>query len=283
MSEWISSLRGEFEALVSPEIDEHQISLARAALIIARTEYQNLDPEPYLDRFDYLAARVVQLLPDLPSTQEVIASLNQVLFEEERFEGNRADYYDPRNSFLNDVIDRKLGIPITLALVYMEVAQRVGFPLFGVGMPGHFLLKHYDVDGHETFLDPFNRGEVLTRAQCQTRLDEIYSAQVPLQPEFLHTVTRRQILTRMLNNLRQIYSNRRDFRRALVIVDLVLAIHPRSAEDMKQRAMLRYGLGQWRGTAEDLETYVRMAPDGSDADEMRQTALFLRRRMALMN
>ncbi len=283
MSEWISSLRGEFEALVSPEIDEHQISLARAALIIARLEYPDLDTEHYLEQLDRLAARVIEMLPDLPETQQVIAALNQVLFEEEGFQGNREEYYDPKNSFLNDVMDRKLGIPISLAVVYMEVAQRIGFPLFGVGMPGHFLLKHYDVDGRETFLDPFNRGEVLTRAQCQTMLDEIYSGQMPLQPEFLNTVTRRQILTRMLNNLRQIYMNQRDFRRALLVVDLVLGIHPRSAEDMKQRAMIRYGLNQWRGAAEDLETYVRMAPDASDADEMRQTALFLRRRMAMMN
>jgi len=283
MSEWISSLRGEFAALVSEEIDEHQISLARAALIIARTEYPGLDVDDYLERLDLFGARVMQLLPDLPETKQVIGALNQVLFEEEEFQGNREDYYDPRNSFLSEVLDRKLGIPITLALVYMEVAQRIGFPLFGVGMPGHFLLKHYDVDGEETFIDPFNRGDVLTRAQCQTRLDEIYSGQIPLQPEFLHTVTRRQMLTRMLNNLRQIYMNGRDFKRALVIVDLVLAIHPRSAEDMKQRGMLRHALNQWRGAAEDFETYARMAPDASDADEVRQTALFLRRRLAMMN
>lgn len=283
MSEWISSLRGEFATLVSEEIDEHRISLARAALVIARTEYPGLDDEEYLGRLDGLAARVADRLPELPETPQVIAALNQVLFAEEEFRGNREDYYDPRNSFLNEVLDRRLGIPITLALVYMEVAQRLGFPLFGVGMPGHFLLKHYDVDGRETFLDPFNRGDVLTRAQCQTRLDEIYAGEVSLQPEFLHTVTRRQMLTRVLNNLRQIYMNGRDFKRALVIVDLVLAIHPRSAEDMKQRAMLRYAMNQWRAAAEDLETYVRMAPEASDADELRQTALFLRRKLAGLN
>ena len=283
MSEWISSLRGEFATLVSEEIDEHRISLARAALVIARTEYPGLDDEEYLGRLDGLAARVADRLPELPETPQVIAALNQVLFTEEEFRGNREDYYDPRNSFLNEVLDRRLGIPITLALVYMEVAQRLGFPLFGVGMPGHFLLKHYDVDGRETFLDPFNRGDVLTRAQCQTRLDEIYAGEVSLQPEFLHTVTRRQMLTRVLNNLRQIYMNGRDFKRALVIVDLVLAIHPRSAEDMKQRAMLRYAMNQWRAAAEDLETYVRMAPEASDADELRQTALFLRRKLAGLN
>jgi regulator of sirC expression with transglutaminase-like and TPR domain len=283
MSEWISSLRGEFAALVSEEMDEHQISLARAALTIARTEYPDLDADEYLQRLDWYAARVQRMLPDLPETTQIIAALNYVLFIEEEFRGNDVDYYDPRNSFLNDVLDRKLGIPITLAIVYMEVAQRIGFPLFGVGMPGHFLLKHYDVAGNETFIDPFHRGDILTRADCQTRLDEIYSGQMPLQPEFLHTVTRRQLLTRVLANLRNIYMDRRDFRSALVVVDLVLALHPRSAEDMKQRAMLRYSLNQLRGAAEDLETYARMAPDASDADEMRQTALSLRRRLAMLN
>jgi regulator of sirC expression with transglutaminase-like and TPR domain len=283
MSEWISSLRGEFAAFVSEEIDEHQISLARAALTIARMEYPDLDVDDYLSRLDWYAARVEQMLPEIPETPQVIAALNYVLFHEEEFRGNQADYYDPRNSFLNDVLDRKLGIPITLAIVYMEVAQRLGFPLFGVGMPGHFLLKHYDVAGNETFIDPFHGGDILSRAECQSRLDEIYSGQIPLQPEFLHTVTRRQLLTRVLNNLRNIYMQRRDFRRALVVVDLVLAIHPRSAEDMKQRGMLRYAMGQLRGAAEDLEIYARMAPDASDADEMRQTALSLRRRLVILN
>ena len=283
MSEWISSLRGEFAALVSEEIDEHQISLARAALTIARTEYPDLDSEKYIEQLDWYASRVEQMLPDLPEPIQVIAAINYVLFGEEEFRGNDEDYYDPRNSFLNNVLERKLGIPISLAIVYMEVAQRIGFPLFGVGMPGHFLLKHYDVAGNETFIDPFHRGNILTRADCQTRLDEIYSGQIPLQPEFLHTVTRRQLLTRVLNNLRNIYTERRDFRRALVIVDLVLAIHPKSAEDMKQRAVMRYALGQLRGAAEDFETYARMAPDASDADEMRQTALSLRRRLAMLN
>lgn len=283
MSEWISSLRGEFTVLVSEEIDEHQISLARAALTIARTECPDLDLEKYLQQLDWYAARVEQMLPHLPEPVQVIAAINYVLFVEEGFRGNDEDYYDPRNSFLNEVLERKLGIPISLAIVYMEVGQRIGFPLFGVGMPGHFLLKHYDIAGNETFIDPFHRGDILTRADCQTRLDEIYAGQMPLQPEFLQTVTRRQLLTRVLNNLRNIYMERRDFRRALVIVDLVLAIHPRSAEDMKQRATLRYALGQLRGAAEDLETYARMAPDASDADEMRQTALSLRRRLAMLN
>jgi len=276
-------LREEFSLLVSHDIDEDRISLERAALTIARTEYPHLDVERYIRVLDRLGRRVAALLPSLADAQQTIQCLNRVMFEEEGFSGNTEDYYDTRNSFLNDVLDRKVGIPITLALVYMEVAQRVGFPLFGVGMPGHFLLKHYDVDGRETLIDAFQRGSILTHEQCQQRLDHIYAGHLPLQPEFLHTVSRRQMLTRMLNNLRNIYLTRRDLRRALLVVDLVLAVYPRSPEDMKQRAQLRFALGQLRAAADDFDTYVRMSPDASDADEVRQAALSIRRRLALMN
>jgi len=181
------------------------------------------------------------------------------------------------------VLERKLGIPITLAVVYMEVAHRVGFPLVGVGMPGHFLLKHYDVEGREILIDPFNRGSILTAKDCQRALDEIYGGQMPLQPEFLMAVSRRQVLVRMLNNLKSIYLSVRNFRKALPIVDLILAIYPRSPEDVKQRALLRWSLGQTRGALADLDDYLKMSPDASDADEIRQTAASLRRMMATMN
>jgi regulator of sirC expression with transglutaminase-like and TPR domain len=221
--------------------------------------------------------------PRIADPAETIAALNQVLFAEEEFRGNRDNYYDPRNSFLNDVLDRKLGIPITLALVYMEVARRIGFPLFGVGMPGHFLLKHYDIEGRETLLDAFNAGAVLTALECQNRLDEIYSGHLPLQPDFLMSVSRRQMLTRILNNLKNVYMSARNFRKGLEVVDLICAIYPRSPEDVKQRALLRYSVGQMRGAIEDLEEYLKMSPDASDADEIRHTALSIRRSLATLN
>jgi regulator of sirC expression with transglutaminase-like and TPR domain len=270
-------------ALVGPEIDDERIDLGRAALTIARSEYPELETERYLERLAELAERVAARLPQEAEPAPTIAALNTVLFEEEGFRGNEADYYDPRNSFLNEVLDRKLGIPITLAVVYMEVARHVGFPLFGVGMPGHFLLKHYDVEGRETLIDAFHCGRILTPQQCQQRLDEIYAGQLPLQPEFLVTVSRRQILIRMLNNLKAIYLGARNLHKALPIVDLVLAVYPRSPEDVRQRALLRYQLGQMRGAVEDLEDYLKMSPEASDADEMRQLALSLRRSLALRN
>ena len=119
-----------------------------------------------------------------PTARESIALLNRVLFQEEGLRGNRDDFYDPRNSFLNDVLDRKLGIPITLSVVYMEVARRVGFPVAGVGMPGHFLLKHYDVVAGEIFIDAFNRGSILSPDDCQQRLDEVYGGQIDMRAEY---------------------------------------------------------------------------------------------------
>jgi regulator of sirC expression with transglutaminase-like and TPR domain len=278
-----SDLIQAFAALVRSEIEDERVDLLRAALTFARIEDPQLDVEQYVRQVEELSHRVAARVQDLDEPTHVIAALNQVLFEEEMFRGNTVDYYSPRNSFLHDVLDRRLGIPISLALVYMEVARRVGFPLFGVGMPGHFLLKHYDAAGHSILIDAFERGIVVTEEDCRKKLNSIYSGQLTLQPEFLLPVTRRQMLTRMLNNLRSIYLSQRDFRRAVQVVDLILVIYPRSPEDVKQRAVLRYNLDDYRGALNDFEEYVKMSPDASDADEIRQTALSLRRSMAMMN
>jgi regulator of sirC expression with transglutaminase-like and TPR domain len=272
-----------FTALVRSEIEDERIDLLRAALTFARMEDPRLVVEHYVRRVDALAKRVAAKIQDPDDSQQMIAALNEVLFYEEVFRGNTVDYYSPRNSFLQHVLDRQLGIPISLALVYMEVARRVQFPLFGVGMPGHFLLKHYDVDGHATLIDVFERGSIVTEEDCRQKLNSIYSGQLALQPEFLLPVTRRQMLTRMLNNLRSVYLSQRDFRRAVQVVDLILVIYPRSPEDVKQRAVLRYNLDDYRGALNDFDEYVKMSPDASDAEEIKQTALSLRRSMAMMN
>lgn len=270
-----------FSAFVGPDIEDDEIDLVRASLVIARTEYPSLDIEGYASRVEELARRVSSLAPDL-QPRRTITALNHVLFGEVKLRGNREDYYDPRNSFLNDVFDRGLGIPITLSIVYMEVARRVGILLSGVGMPGHFLLKHYS-EGQEMLIDCFNRGDILSRQDCQSRLDEIYSGEMKLRPEFLHPISRRQILTRMLNNLKTVYLSTRNFRKALAIADLILVIYPRSAEDVKQRALLRYSMNLHRLAAEDLDEYLKISPDASDTEEIRQMSLAIRRMLALMN
>lgn len=282
-SKVVPDLTQAFAALVRSDVEDENVDLLRAALTFARIEEPQLDIERYVLQIAELASRVAAMIQDPGDPGQIIAALNQVLFQEEMFRGNTADYYNARNSFLHRVLDERTGIPISLALVYMEVGRRVGFALFGVGMPGHFLLKHYDVDGRAILIDAFEHGSIVTEEDCRQKLNDIYSGQLALQPEFLLPVTRRQMLTRMLNNLRSIYLSQRDFRRALQVVDLILVIYPRSPEDVKQRAVLRYNLNDYRGALGDFDEYVKMSPDASDADEVRQTALSLRRSMAMMN
>jgi regulator of sirC expression with transglutaminase-like and TPR domain len=278
-----SAAREDFAILVGTDVADEQIDLLAAGFAIARIEYPDLNTAEQIHRVDQLAMRVKRLVRPAADPRDIVLALNHVLFEVEAFRGNRDDYYDPLNSFLNDVLDRKVGIPITLSILYMEVARRVGFPMSGVGMPGHFLLKYYDIDGRDTLIDVYENGRIVSPADCQSRLDQIYSGQVPLQPDFLQPVGRRQILTRVLNNLKSIYLNSRNFRKALPVVDLILTIYPRSPEDVKARALLRYSVGQLRGSVEDFEDYLKMSPEASDADEIRQTALSIRRTMANMN
>jgi regulator of sirC expression with transglutaminase-like and TPR domain len=272
-----------FSDVVGPGVEDEKIDLLRGALLIAETDYPQLRPELYVRKIEELSVRAKSRLADFFDPGQSIPVLNQILFEEEGLRGNNEGYDDPRNSFINDVLDRKLGIPITLAVIYMEVARRIGFPLFGVGMPGHFLLKHYDVDGRQTLIDCFESGKILSATDCQHRLNEIYSGQLTLQPDFLGAVPRRQILMRMLNNLRSIYLTRRNFRKALQIVDLILAIYPRSPEDVKQRAVLLHEIGLTGRALEDFDLYLKMSPEASDADEIRQVSLSIRRKRATLN
>ena len=277
-----SALRG-FAVLVEQAHEDASIDVAAAALAIARTEYPSLDVPHYLGRLDALARRVRGRMRSNPTAREVIALLNRVLFDEDGLRGNHDDYYDPRNSFLNDVLDRKLGIPITLSVVYMDVARRVGFPIAGTGMPGHFLLKHYDVMAGEILIDPFNRGRIVGNKECQQRLNEIYSGEIELRPEFLHPVTHREILTRMLNNLRQIYFTQRNFPKGLVILDLLLAIPPRSPELLRERGLVRLNLEQFLGAAQDFGSYLQLQPEAADADDVRETLDMLRQLLARLN
>jgi regulator of sirC expression with transglutaminase-like and TPR domain len=279
----ISLLAKEFAALVSPEIEDEQIDLLTSALTIAKLEYPDLEVSQYREQVTTLADRVKERASRSTDSLEILGVINEVLYGDEGFRGNVSDYYDPKNSFFNDVLDRKLGIPITLSVLYMEVARRAGVPVFGVGMPGHFLLKFYEIDGRELFLDAYNSGRLLSPEDCQEKLTEIYNGQIPLDAKFLTPVGKRQILTRMLNNLRSIYMTNRLLKKALAVIDLILVIYPRSSDDVKQRAMLRYQLGFLHGAADELDEYVKMAPEASDADEMKQTAMAIRRTIALMN
>jgi regulator of sirC expression with transglutaminase-like and TPR domain len=247
---------------------DEQISLERAALYIAQEEYPELDVEAYLNGLDTMAADVVEQLPTAQYPMQVLRTINHYLFEDLGFTGNRAEYYDPRNSFLNDVIDRRTGIPITLSLVYLAIAERIGFPMMGVNMPGHFLIRP-TVDEMEVFVDPFHQGEILFPQDCAELLSQVFDRPVELRPDYLASVSNRQFLGRLLTNLKVIYVNQKDFFKALAAVDRILLLFPDAPLEVRDRGVLHYRLNCYPAACQDFEHYLTIAPAAEDAQLIR--------------
>jgi regulator of sirC expression with transglutaminase-like and TPR domain len=249
------------EAIDCPE---DQIDLGRAALAIATQEYPELEIDDCLSQLDSLGQAVELRIDDEKNPYRIIAALNTVLFKELGFQGNRSEYYDPKNSFLNDVITRKKGIPISLSVIYMEVARRVGLSLAGVGFPGHFLVKYEDGDV-EILIDVFNEGEIRSREDLDRMLQQIYRGQVYYQAGFVAALGKRDILRRMLNNLKWIYLERGEPLKTLSVLDQLLILDPGSASEMRDRGLLYITLESYPQALEDLESYLRLAPGADDA------------------
>jgi regulator of sirC expression with transglutaminase-like and TPR domain len=247
---------------------DDDIDLATAALYIAQEEYSELDPVEYLNALDIMAAEVEERLPTSRYPLRVIQTLNDYLYNDLGFVGNSEDYYDPRNSYLNQVIDRRTGIPITLSLVYLEIARRVEFPMVGIGMPGHFLIRPL-VNDMSVCVDAFGRGEILFPEDCQTRLNQIYGREVEMQPAFFDAVTPRQFLARMLTNLKLIYLNQSDIERMLTVVERLLLLYPEAITERRDRGLLLYQLGHLSSAVQDLETYLALNASARDADQIR--------------
>jgi regulator of sirC expression with transglutaminase-like and TPR domain len=264
------------------QLDEREIDLARAALLFAAVEYPDLHVDAYLRRLEEMASELRPRVSPEESAGRVVAVVDEYLFGEQGFSGNELDYYDPRNSYVNDVLDRRLGIPISLSLVYMEVARRVGFPLEGVGMPGHFLLRYPD-PVHPLLIDAFNRGAIVTEEQCRVRLRGLYGDALPLTAEMLRPVGTRAILFRMLANLKGVYAQRQDIARAVRTVDLMLLVEPGAVGEYRDRGLLRYRAGHFKAAREDLERYLELSPDTPDASEVREQIALVDRLDAMKN
>lgn len=269
--------RNQFAALVAAPDDE--IELARAALLIAQEEYAYLEPERYLVRLDDLAAGARERLAGQDEPYALVNRLSEYLFDEEGLQGNQADYYDPANSFLNEVLERRLGIPITLSVIYLEVGWRLGLPLRGVGLPGHFVVK-YQAPEEEIVVDPFNRGIILSEAECRRLVAEATGGSISFQRGQLAAVSKRQILARMLANLKLIYLNRRRYERALATVEYLLLVTAKPATELRDRGLIYLALGHLTPALADLEAYLMMAPNAADADTTRHSVDVLRRRLA---
>jgi regulator of sirC expression with transglutaminase-like and TPR domain len=256
----LETLRGREIFTQLTELDESIFPLDRAALAIALEEYPTLEIDPYLRRLDTLAARTEVLAGQNRAAMNVLESLNEVLFAQEGLRGNTEDYYDPRNSFLNEVLDRKTGIPISLSVIYIEVARRIDFHLEGVGFPGHFMVKH----GH-LLIDPFNLGRFPTPNDCQELLDRVYSGSVTVQPSLLAPMGKKAIISRMLYNLKGIYYQTEQFYKALAVVERILLLNPGVPSEVRDRGLLFMQTSLFSRALADLEYYMAHTASADDA------------------
>jgi regulator of sirC expression with transglutaminase-like and TPR domain len=275
-------LEARFRSLV--EGPEEQIDLAEGALLIARHADQDFDVQRYLARIEDLAARLREQLPEDGTQPEQIIALNRFMFAQQGFAPNVEDYYDPRNSFLNQVLDRKLGIPISLSVLYIELGRRIGLPLHGVAFPGHFLVK-CNLEQGVVVLDPYCGGISLRLRDLQQRLREVRGGEVSraIVAGMLVAANKKEILTRMLRNLKAIYLEQQDYAHALPTLDWIVLLHPREAAELRDRGLTYLKLECVRAALSDLERYLELAPEAADLEEIRSRVIELRRSAARLN
>lgn len=260
--------------------------LAEGALLIAAHEYPGLDIDAYLQRLETLAGALRRRLrPDIGAPERLIA-LNRYLFEELGFSGNTADFYDPRNSYLNEVIDRRLGIPISLSVVYIDIGRRLGLPLRGVSFPGHFLVK-CTLHAGVVVLDPFAKGASLSAQALCERLDagteDTAGQDTGRLKAVLQAASTAEILARMLRNLKAIHRQRGDMSRALWAADRILTLMPESGAAYRERGSIYLELECFRAALADFSRYAELAPAAAAAEGVRSTIADLRNRAARLN
>jgi len=263
---------------------EEAIDLAEAALLIATHAYPELDVAHQLARIEELAKTLEsRIQPDLGPSQRILA-LNEYLFAELGFAANEEDYYDPRNSCLNEVLERRVGIPITLSLLYMEVGGRIGLPLQGVSFPGHFLVKCALPEG-TVVLDPYSGGISLGVADLQKRLHEVRGGEgsCAIVAGMLGAAGNKEIILRLLRNLKAVYLRNQQFDRALPILDWIIATVPDQPPELRDRGMIYQELECSRAALADFERYLELSPGCEDRDDIRSRIVELQRQSARLN
>ena len=292
-------MRKDLAAALTAAANASGTSLAQAALLIARIEYPRLDVEAYLAKLDAmgeLARQAVQRRLERTADNSRLAcikAVNEYLFEDLHFVGNRDKYEDPRNSCLNEVLDRRTGIPITLCVVYMEVARRAGLHIDGVNFPGHFLVRCPEVGSrgrNGLIIDPFHGGALLSEHDCRLLLQRQVGSEVAFSKSLLAPTTRLQIIVRMLINLKRIYVHMRSFPQARDVTELLLAMTPSALSELRDRGLLAYHLNDVTGALRDLQTYLKLSSVGELDKESREEqeqiwehVKTLRRRVASLN
>ncbi|HKC44293.1 MAG TPA: tetratricopeptide repeat protein [Burkholderiales bacterium] len=259
-------------------VTREQFSLAEACLLIAEDEYPALDVAACIAKLDAMAATVRGRLAEDAFPEQKVAALNFHLFNELRFCGNTDAYYDPRNSYLNEVLERRTGIPITLSIVYLEVGRRLGLRLQGVSFPGHFLVKLRLKKG-ELVLDPFTGGEPRSESDLRSRLEQALAPERPRELDldrFLAPATPRDIVARVLRNLKGIYTKDGKLEQALAVMQRLLLVLPESAEELRDRGLIYAQLECFRPAVADLQSYLRRSPEAADGSDIHAKVVELR-------
>lgn len=259
-----------------------EIDLARGALLIARQAYPNLDIEHYLRQLDALSAAFRTRYAAAASLPAALANLSQYVFGDLGFRGNRAHYDDPRNSYLNEVLDRRLGIPITLAVVYIELGKRLSFPLAGVNFPHHFLVRSTQGD-EPLFVDPFAGGAFVDGKSLGERLPVIEGRRLELAAEFIEPTSARHILVRMLRNLKRLHSQAREFPTAIGWAEKIAYLQPTEAENFRDLGFLYHHTGEYLKAIEAFSEYLRSAGDAADAATIEHNIRVLAQRLIPLN
>jgi regulator of sirC expression with transglutaminase-like and TPR domain len=274
LNEFVETLE-RFRSAVSGPADE--VPLGRGALLVAQAQYPGLDIDGYERRLQQLAEVLAPRLDGASDAPARVKVANDLLFSELGFYGNDEQYDDVRNLFLNDVIERRTGIPITLAIVYIEVCQRAGLDVRGVGLPGHVVARIEEPEGESLYIDVFRGGLLLSAGDCRRLVRDTHGPRTEFRDHFLSAVTTRQLLQRLLHNLKARALQSGDEERAARAIDLLLAMYPWDLDDLRDRGMLRERLGDYPAALDDLERYVHYRAGAPDIETVSEAMRSLRR------
>ena len=252
--------------MIQKELNNTSVSLATLGLLVSTLEYPDIDIDDELTSFRQLESVLSRRIQSNSSLLQKLNEISEYLFLELRFSGNIKNYYDHNNSFINEVLNRRQGIPITLAIVYMEIASRLGIDVAGIGMPGHFLVRANDKT--ETFyIDVFNKGTVLSKVECEETFNDYASASFTWDDRYLLPVDDRYIIVRLLRNLKYIYLSENKSKKAYEVIDLIVGLEPDNVFEIRDRGMIGFRIGHQKQSIEDLKRFLEKEPVGRSAVE----------------
>jgi regulator of sirC expression with transglutaminase-like and TPR domain len=280
---WTTQDQARYDIFATMAADCESVSLARLVLQIAVSEFPELIVEAQLEKLKTIASEIQRRLSPGADDNETLEKAHEHLFDELRFQGDRHQYYDPTNSYLNKVLSRCMGLPILLCVAYLDIGERLGLPMEGVGLPGHFIVRYKGgIGSKERFIDPFNRGKVLDRAGCRAMVEQLTGGRLPWDDDYLCGVDNRYILTRILNNLKGAYHRLADLNRALRVQNYLVALNPDSPHEYRDRGLIYVQLESSRGALADFSHYLTLLPSAPDADVVKYQISMLKKQVSAL-